>query len=119
MKAYEVSFNGWLDLDDGGNVDIVFAKNVAKAKKAVANGETVFNDSFNNAKENGASYTDIRVVRVPELDNCENLSNMEMAEKLIMKCGWYWGLNGKQYDKDNFAKQEFEKAWKDTYKELA
>ena len=119
MKAYEVSFNGWLDLDDGGNVDIVFAKNVAKAKKAVANGETVFNDSFNNAKENGASYTDIRVVRDPELDNCENLSNMEMAEKLIMKGGWYWGLNGKQYDKDNFAKQEFEKAWKDTYKELA
>ena len=119
MKAYEASFNGYLD-DEEASTDFVFANNAAESKKAVANRETIIdNDAFGYAQENGASYTDIRVRRCPNLDDCENLSKMEIAEKLILYNHWYWYFGDDLFNHENFDKKKFEKAWKDAYREMA
>ena len=110
MKAYEANFNGYLD-DEEASSYFVFANNAAEAKKAVVN-------AFGYVQENGASYTDIRVRRCLSLDNCENLSKMEITEKLILHNQWYWYFGGNLFNDENFDKEKFEKAWKDAYKEM-
>ena len=113
MKAWEVSFNGYLDNEDDTNgIDYVFAKNATEAKQAVVEGRTLLDDYlFDDAKDNGAKYTDIRVKREPDLDECYKKPEIVLAEKLITKCGWTWNLGDKTFDEDNFNKQEFEKAF--------
>ena len=117
IKAYQVSFNGYLD-DEQRRTDIVFAKNEEEAKKAVAKGETqIVSDAFNKAQENGATYSDIRVSRYPDLDDCENIPAILAAERLIKKFGWCLKLSGNIFNKNNFDKKTFEKAWRDEYGE--
>ena len=42
MKAWEVSFNGYLDNEDDTNgIDYVFANNATEAKQAVVEGRTL------------------------------------------------------------------------------
>lgn len=117
MKAWKVTFNGYLDdIDDGTSVDYVFANNAKEAKKEVADGGTVFDPyTFDNAKDNGASYTDIRVTREPDLDDYDKHSTMmQFYERLVEKCNWsftYLLGNDFEFDGDNFDKEKFEKSF--------
>lgn len=118
MKAWEVTFNGYLDEEE--HTDIVFADTFQDAKKEVIDGGTVFdNDAFTIAKDEGATHKDIELKRIPKLDNCEDLSEMMLVEKMITLCGWLWQLDGKSFNEDNFNKPEFEKTWKYTFNEIA
>lgn len=121
MKAWRATFNGYLDdIDDASSVDYVFANNAKEAKKKVADGGTEFDPyTFDNAKDNGASYTDIRVTREPDLDGYdEHATLMEFYERLVEKCNWSFtyllGVDF-EFDGDNFAKDKFEKSFIDIF----
>jgi len=111
MKAWEVTFNDYTD-----TTDYVFASNISKAKNEVVNGRTVVdNKAFDRAKSNGASYADIRIKREPALDGYEKATDMEFGERSITKCGWSCKLGNKYFDKDNFDKEKYEKAFIENY----
>lgn len=120
MKAWEVSFNGYLDdIDDAPSVDFVFASNAKEAKKEVADGRTVLDPyTFDNAKDNGASYTDIRVKREPDLDGYDKATVMKFDERLVEKLNWSFdyilGIDF-EFDGDNFDKEKFEKSFIDIF----
>lgn len=121
MKAWRATFNGYLDdIDDVSSVDYVFANNAKEAKKEVADGGTVFDPyTFDNAKDNGASYTDIRVTREPDLDDYDkHATMMQFYERLVEKCNWsFTYLLGEdfEFDGDNFDKEKFEKSFIDIF----
>lgn len=121
MKAWEVSFNGYLDNEDDTNgTDYVFANNANEAKQAVVEGRTLLDDYlFDDAKDNGAKYTDIRVKREPDLDGYdEHATLMEFYERLVEKCNWsFTYLLGEdfEFDGDNFTKDKFEKSFIDIF----
>ena len=52
------------------------------------------------------------------LDNCESLSKMEIAEKLILFNDWFWDFDEDRYIEENFDKKKFEKAWRDQNESL-
>lgn len=116
MKAWEVSFNGYLDdIDDAPSVDFVFANNAKEAKKEVADGRTVLDPyTFDNAKDNCASYTDIRVKREPDLDGYDKATVMKFDERLVEKLHWSFDyILGEdfEFNGDNFDKEKFEKSF--------
>ena len=56
--------------------------------------------------------SDVKFYRLKDLDDCENLSSMKKAEKLITSGACMdWELAGEHFNKDNFDEQKFEKAW--------
>lgn len=117
MKAWEVTFNGYLDNEDDTNgTDYVFANNANEAKQAVVEGRTLLDDYlFDDAKDNGAKYTDIRVKREPDLDGYdEHATLMDFYERLVEKCNWYFTYlldKDFEFDSDNFDKDKFEKSF--------
>lgn len=120
MKAWEVTFNGYLDdIDDAPSVDFVFANNAKEAKKEVADGRTVLDPyTFDNAKDNCASYTDIRVTREPDLDGYDKATIMKFDERLVEKLDWSFDyILGRdfEFNSDNFDKEKFEKSFIDIF----
>ena len=114
MKAWEVTFNGYLDEEE--IIDFVFANNATNAKKEVIVGGTVIDSqAYDKATSNGASYNDIKIKREPDLDGYEKVTDMEFGERLITKFGWCSQLGDKYFDKINFNKAEYEKAFKENY----
>lgn len=105
MKAWEISTYYSADY-----WDLVFADTRNKAITKVLSGKTALDSVL--AYGDSLEYTDIRAVRAPELDNCENKSDMQIMELLILKRGWdYYDASGKYWSADNFDKKEFEKEW--------
>ena len=120
MKAWEVTFNGYLDNEDDTNgTDYVFANNANEAKQAVVEGRTLLDDYlFDDAKDNGAKYTDIRVKREPELDGYDKATVMKFDERLVEKLNWSFDyILGRdfEFNSDNFDKEKFEKSFIDIY----
>lgn len=106
MKAWKVSnrFN-----DDYS--DLVFADTRGKAVSKTLNGKTALESVL--AFDDSLQYTDIRATRVPQLDDMENKSQMDLVEELICMCGWRYEFepDSKIWEADNFDKAEFEKEW--------
>lgn len=102
MKAWKVDTN-YSDCQD-----IVFANNKNVAKMKLLDGNTLLDSDLANDDE--IEYIDIRANRIPELDDSENKSLLEIAEFLILKLGWNWSNTGEYtWNADNFEKEEFEK----------
>lgn len=120
MKAWEVTFNNYIDyFDDNSTTDYVFANNSSAAKKEVADGGTVLNPyAYDDAQDYGVSYTDIRVKREPELDGYEKATVMKFDERLVDKLHWHFDyILGRdfEFNSDNFDKEKFEKSFIDIY----
>lgn len=120
MKAWEVTFNNYIDyFDDNSTTDYVFANNSSAAKKEVADGGTVLNPyAYDDAQDYGVSYTDIRVKREPELDGYEKATVMKFDERLVDKLHWHFDyILGRdfEFNGDNFTKDKFEKSFIDIY----
>lgn len=90
--------------------DFVFAETKESAEQKFLAGKSAFGSKLKYPDE-----SNIRLERCKKLDNCESLSKMEVAEKLITDLGWCWGTNGNEYDQINFDKQKFERDWDDRY----
>ena len=105
MKAYTVTY-----LVDKNKVklghDLVYGNHLTTAEKNFFN-----KDSLLKSWNNNLDQLNVRFGRLKELDNTENLSQMEIAEKLIKQCKWHWTIGHKHFDKENFNKDKFEKAW--------
>ena len=120
MKAWEVTFNDYVEyIDDKSTTDYVFANSAKEAKREVADGGTVLNPyAYDDAQENGISYTDIRVKREPDLDGYDKATVMEFDERLVDKLHWSFdyilGVDF-EFDGDNFDKEKFEKSFIDIY----
>lgn len=104
MNAYLI------DYQDRDLQDYVFAETKESAEQKFLAGKSAFSSKLKFPEE-----TNIRIERCKKLDNCESLSKMKMAEKLIMDCGWVWGTDSDIYDQTNFDKEEFESDWDDCY----
>ena len=95
MNAYEVEFPG--EASECGIVsDFVFGIDQKDAR----------NNFFLGSK------SEVKLYRRKNLDNCETLSKMEIAEKLILLNDWFWDFGEDRFIEENFDKQKFEKAWK-------
>lgn len=105
MKAYQVSYLRDKDKVNLGH-DLVYGNNIAQAKHNFFN-----KDSLLKTYNSELNQTNTIFGRLEELDNTEHLAQKEIVEKLIQECNWHWTINGKQYTKDNFNKQEFEKVF--------
>lgn len=108
MNAYLI------DYKDRDFQDFVFAETKESAEQKFLAGKSAFGSKLKYPDE-----TNIRIERCKKLDNCENLSKMEMVEKLITELGWVWETDGYEYDQINFDKQKFEEDWNDCYWEIA
>lgn len=106
MKAYLI------DYQDRDLQDYVFAETKESAEQKFLAGKSAF--AF-GSKLKYPDENDIHIERCRKLDDCENLSKMEMAEKLITELGWVWETDGYEYDQINFDKQKFEEDWNDCY----
>lgn len=106
MKAWEI--NTYFSNDFS---DLVFADTRSKAKTKVLNGETALDSVL--VYDDSPRYTDIRATRLPNLDDMENVSQMNLVEELICMCGWRYEFEpgSKIWEADNFNKAEFEKEW--------
>ncbi|MCT6891684.1 MAG: hypothetical protein M3Z87_18850 [Lactobacillus sp.] len=86
MKAYLI------DYQDRDLQDYVFAETKESAEQRFLAGKSAFGSKLKYPDE-----SNIRIERCKKLDNCEKLSKMQMAEKLISD------------------KQKFERDWDDRY----
>ncbi|MCT6902920.1 MAG: hypothetical protein M3Z48_06770 [Lactobacillus sp.] len=86
MKAYLI------DYKDRDFQDFVFAETKESAEQKFLAGKSAFGSKLKYPDE-----SNIRIERCKKLDNCEKLSKMQMAEKLISD------------------KQKFERDWDDRY----
>ena len=113
MKAYAVTY-----LVDKNKVklghDLVYGKDLATAEHNFFN-----QDSLLKSWSNKLDQSNVRFGRLKELDNTEKLSTKEIAEKLIKQCNWHWTIGHKHFDKENFNKHKFEKAWENECGETA
>lgn len=105
MKAWEIS-----TYTNDDFYDLVFADTRNKAITKVLSGKTVLDTVL--AYDDSLQLTDIRAIRAPELDGCENKSDMQIMELLILKRGWAYDGAAETWDDCNFDKAKFEKDWK-------
>lgn len=76
---------------------VVYAENSRKAK----------NLAFSEwSGEHDVEFIDVRVKRLPELDDKENLSELEKALILVRDCGWYYIFDDVEYDEENINQLE-------------
>ncbi|MCH3989860.1 MAG: hypothetical protein LKF01_00250 [Lactobacillus sp.] len=100
MKAWMV-----YDKNEPEHPDYVFAPTEGKAKSAAL--ELLFSQTC-------ADFTDMRVKRLPGVDDIEKESTAKIFSKLILTCGWDVRLpNGKFMNSDNYDEKELEEAWQD------
>lgn len=106
MKAWEISTYFSNEFSD-----LVFADTRNEAKAKALNGETALDSVL--AYDDSLQYTDIRAARVPQVDDMENKSQMDLVEELICMCGWRYEFEpgSKIWEAENFNKEEFEKEW--------
>lgn len=125
MKAYIIRYWGW-GSPYSSSEDLVYANTKKGAITKFVNLKSVFADG-----EWGREDV-FNVQRFEPLDKYENLSDMELAEILITKYNREWSIptdyhydrehltyvpeDSYEVDKDNFNKEEFEKAWKNEIK---
>lgn len=104
MKAYMTQ----LTYENSSNV--VFAKDTAEAKKKAYHRDFFFHDTWWGED---FEYIDIRVWRLPLIDNCEDKPPIEVAEKLILQGYWVWTFNDGEIisEEDNFDRKKFEEEW--------
>lgn len=108
MKAYQVTFTAE-GLSCLKAQDLVFANTVIEAKAKFLDWKSVFAGAIECSDKNK-----IKIARRPELDGCEKLPKVAIAEKLVTKCGWNWTFfngGGDDVTPETFDKNEFEKAW--------
>lgn len=88
MKAYKV-----YDIENyEGYQDIVFAETSREAKKMWSTLDGC----------DGADYINIRVNRLPFLDDMENRSMKEIMYVAILN-GWWYEVDGNRYDEENLG----------------
>lgn len=112
MKAYQVEYPGdGYEIETG--MDLVYGNNREEAKKNFFENESFFGSW---GYECDCRVSDVKFYRLKDLDDCENLSSMKKAEKLVVSGAcMYWELGDKCFDEDNFDEQEFEKEWMKEY----
>src|SRR5699024_603912 len=102
MKAYKVyDPNNW-----EGYQDIVFATTASEAKKK----------GFGIDSCEDSEWVNVRVNRIPYLDNMENCTKEEIMYVAILN-GWWYEVDGNRYDDDNIY-EAIEKVVVSTYKVL-
>lgn len=108
MKAYQVEYPGdGYEIETG--MDLVYGNNRKEARKNFFD-----SNSFFGAWGYGCDcrVSDVKFYRLKDLDNCENITSMKTAEKLITSGACMdWELAGEHFNEDNFNEQKFEKAW--------
>lgn len=113
MNAYDVEFPG--EASECGIVsDFVFGKDESDAKNNFFLGKSLLRNWLLDP-ENNCSKSEVKLYHRKNLDNCESLSKMEIAEKLILFSDWFWDFGQDRYIEENFDKKKFEKAWRDEY----
>lgn len=110
MNAYEVEFPGEAS-ECGILSDFVFGIDQKDARNNFFLGQSLLKNWLLDP-ENNCSKSEVKIYRRKKLDNCENLSKMEIAEKLILLNNWFWDFCEVRFIEENFDKQKFEKAWK-------
>ena len=113
MKAYEVEFPG--NASECGIVsDFVFGTDEKDAHNNLFLGQSLLKNLLLDP-ENNCSKSEVRLYRRKNLDNCEKLSKMEIAERLILFNDWFWDFGEDRFLEEHFDKKKFEKAWRDEY----
>lgn len=113
MKGYEVEFPG--DESECGIVsDLVFGMDERDARNNFFLGKS-FLKSWPMDPEKECSKSEVKLYHRKNLDNCESLSKMEIAEKLILLNDWFWDFGEDRFIEEHFDKQKFENAWRDEY----
>lgn len=92
MKAYSISVNSEPDYGQ----EIIWSKNTKEARESAW---------YTTMSENAESFIDLRVIRAPEFDDCENMNAEEFAWKQHQE-GWIW-YEIPQLNDDDLTKEEF------------
>ena len=98
MKAYSISLKSEPDYGES----IVWAKNGKEARKQATSIDFV---------SDAESYIDMRVVRKPEFDDCENMNPFDFSWKQHEE-GWLW-YDYPDLNEDGITKEEFIKRLKE------
>ena len=104
MNAYLIDYR------DRDFQDFAFAETKESAEQKFLAGKSAFGCKLKYPDE-----SNIRIERCKKLDNCEKLSKMEIAEKLILFNDWFWDFGQDRFLEEHFDKKKFEKAWRDEY----
>ena len=109
VKAYVAEYPGdGYEIEVGA--DVVFGADLNDAKASFFDGDSVF-----KAWPKGCNCNpfEIKFYRLEALDDYENLTDMEIVEKLITDACWVYQIGDSLFTEDNFNRDKFEKAWID------